>query len=134
MIGPRLTSGPDAPVRSGTWLQMAKALRGSIPAVAEVRYCCLEARCLGPLLTESPIFTISTKWATTSPGNALFRPYGRTTGPAASGIDAGFSFQSRDHLVSGRGTSLPSTRIASTCSLKKHRRPLIFGHSGIGSG
>jgi len=62
------------------------------------------------------------------------RVYGRMTGPAGSGIDAVFSFQSRDHLVSGRGTSLPSTRIASTCSLKKHRRPLIFGHSGIGSG
>jgi hypothetical protein len=62
------------------------------------------------------------------------RLYGRITGPAASGIEAACSAQSRDHLVTGRFTSLPSTRIASTCSLKKHRKLLIFGHSGIGSG
>lgn len=38
--------------------------------------------------------------------------YGRMTEPAASAINAACSFQSRDHLVSGRFTSLPSTRIA----------------------
>jgi hypothetical protein len=47
--------------------------------------------------------------------------YGRTTGPRESGSVAAFSFQSFDHGVTGRGTSTPSTRIASTCSLKKHR-------------
>jgi hypothetical protein len=49
------------------------------------------------------------------------RCYGRATGPRESGIVAAFSFQSFDHGVTGRGTSTPSTRIASTCSLKKHR-------------
>ncbi len=49
------------------------------------------------------------------------RCYGRATGPRESGTVAAFSFQSFDHGVTGRGTSTPSTRIASTCSLKKHR-------------
>ncbi len=62
------------------------------------------------------------------------RCYGRTTGPRVSGTVADFSFQSFDHGVNGRGTATPSTRISSTSSLKKERCPLIFGHSGIGSG
>src|ERR1041384_8227478 len=60
--------------------------------------------------------------------------YGRMIGPRVSATVAAFSFQSFDHGVTGRGTSIPSTRIASTCSLKNDKRPLIFGHSGIGSG
>ena len=38
-----------------------------------------------------------------------------------------------DQGVCGRGCSSPSTK-TSTCSLKKQSSPLIFGHSGIGSG
>jgi len=59
--------------------------------------------------------------------------YGRRTGPRLSGTVAAFSFQSFDHGVTGRGTATPSTRISSTCSLKKARWPLILLHSGIGS-
>src|SRR3982074_1747419 len=62
------------------------------------------------------------------------RCYGRATGPRESGTVAAFSFQSFDHGVTGRGTSMPSTRIASTCSLKNDKRLLICGHSGIASG
>ena len=47
---------------------------------------------------------------------------------------AAFSCQSLDHGVTGFGSAAPSSRMSSTCSLKKHRWPLIFGHSGIGSG
>src|SRR5579884_1188287 len=47
--------------------------------------------------------------------------YGRITGPRGSGALAPFSFHSGDHGVSGRGTATPSTRIASTRSLKKAR-------------
>src|ERR1700716_2239323 len=57
----------------------------------------------------------------TRPGTGLAPLYGRATGPRESGIVAAFSFQSFDHGVTGRGASTPSTRIASTCSLKKHR-------------
>jgi hypothetical protein len=41
-------------------------------------------------------------------------------------------FSGDDQGVRGRGCSSPST-CRSTCSLKKHISPLIFGHSGIGS-
>ena len=47
--------------------------------------------------------------------------YGRTTGPRGSGTVAALSFQSFDHGVSGGGCETPSTRMSSTCSLKKHR-------------
>ena len=63
-------------------------------------------------------------------GRRYFRPrlstqawliQGRATGPRLSGTVAAFSFQSFDHGVTGRGTGTPSTRISSTCSLKKQR-------------
>src|SRR5438046_10184991 len=59
----------------------------------------------------------------TSNGARRFYPYtyGRMTGPRVSGTVAAFSFQSFDHGVTGRGTSTPSTRLASTCSLRNHR-------------
>ena len=46
---------------------------------------------------------------------------GPGTGPRLSGTVAAFSFQSFDHGVTGRATGTPSTRISSTCSLKKQR-------------
>ena len=68
------------------------------------------------------------------PGPNGHTPLKAVTGPRESGTVAAFSFQSFDHDVTGCGTTAPSTRISSTCSLKNERRPLIFGHSGIGSG
>jgi len=49
------------------------------------------------------------------------RCYGLNAGPRGSGTVADFSCQSFDHGVSGRGTETPSTRMSSTCSLKKQR-------------